>query len=244
MEKTSTWAKLRAGEKQQDSGLKQLQLAYQQQPYPSEAMELGVALLWLRKYDLAASHFGSIIANNPKCGDNDYGMAGVANWCLGKPTEAVKLWKAGLKAKYARASGLGICMPLLLFLASKLQPEAMDEGIAKKLITDKTADIRIKNWPGPIAKWLIGQITEDELVGYCKSLGPNQINDSLWLVAIYKNLVAFHMRSFSGTKASLKTLTNTETPDWENENTLLTRIWNEEFFLARFLVEDLPSRGQ
>lgn len=137
MERVNFWPLLRAGKAEQERGLQLAQLAYAEGPYPSQSMELGVALLWLGKYAEAWAHFRSRIDSNSNGGDNDYGMAGTAKWCLGKPDEAVLEWRAGLKAKYARASGLGVVMPMLLFLRRFRNPQLLREILSKSCFLRK-----------------------------------------------------------------------------------------------------------
>ena len=120
MKYVNPWPLLRAGKAEQEKALQIVRRWYAQKPSPSHAMELGVAFLWLGRYAEAWEHFRSVILMDPLCGDGDYGMAGAAKWCLDKPQEAVIEWKAGLEAKYARAAGLNVQMPLLLFFAAVL----------------------------------------------------------------------------------------------------------------------------
>src|SRR6266478_4273177 len=112
-----------------------------------------------RTYAEAWKHFRSIIETDPRVGDNDYGMAGVAKWCLGEPQEAVSQWRAGLKAEYAR-SGVTVRMGLLLYFVSVVRPEVFDQDEAKRLLLEKADDPRIRDWPGPIAKLILRQISE------------------------------------------------------------------------------------
>ncbi len=108
MENTTPWTLLRAGENEQRRGLLQIQAAHARERSGSTIRELGVAYLWLYQHQQAWEHFREAIEKFPQKGDAFYGMAGVAKWCLGKANEAVSEWRAGLDAKYARASGLGI----------------------------------------------------------------------------------------------------------------------------------------
>lgn len=122
------WTLLRAGKAEQELGLRLVHQAYTDRPTPSRGMELGIALLWLRKYASAWEHFCSLIDADPqRCGDADYGMAGVAKWCLGETEQSIVYWRAGLKAKYARTAGLGVTMPLLLFFASVVNLQRLVE---------------------------------------------------------------------------------------------------------------------
>jgi hypothetical protein len=87
-------------------------------------MELGVTLMWHGQYVEAWEHFHSIIETDPRVGDGDYGMAGVAKWCLGEPKVAVSEWRDGLKAPYSRTP-FGVYTGLLLFLLRSLSRKSL-----------------------------------------------------------------------------------------------------------------------
>ena len=146
MEYVSPWPLLRGGRDEQEQGFRLVQQFYAEDPlFGSAIMTLGVALLWLERYTEAWEHFHAVIETAPRVGDVYYGMAGVAKWCLGRPDEAVSEWRAGLKAKYARASGLNVSSPLLLFFAAVREPRVFDRKSAEKLLLKTTKDIRIGN---------------------------------------------------------------------------------------------------
>ena len=248
MERVNPWPLLRGEKAEQEQGLQLARQAYNEQPYASEAMTLGVALLWLARYADAWEHFHSRIETASRAGDNDYGMAGVAKWCLGKPDDAVSEWRAGLKAEYARTSGLGVRMPLLLFFAAIREPRVFDRRSAEKLLRETTADIRIRNWPGPIARLVLDQIGEAEFQNHCLGIRPgdmgknpftrhkpHEVSNCQWLAEFYRTTLALeHGKSISDFKGSMEKLSDTSQPEWQDEKNVFTvRIWCEEFFLAR-----------
>jgi hypothetical protein len=114
------WHLLRYGDAEQALAL--LRRVYARQSTPSHIMELGVAYLWTGDYDSARAHFNDAIRKFPRSMSSFYGMAGVAEWCMGECAAAVGDWRAGLNARFADAAGLGIRLPLLLFTASVLAP--------------------------------------------------------------------------------------------------------------------------
>lgn len=252
MENNNPWVLLRASKAEQSEGLKQAKQAYARRPYGSEARQLGIAFLWLGRYTEAYEHFRSRIDSDPRSGDGDYGMAGVAKWCLGKPDEAVSEWRAGAKAKYARTAGLNIILPLLLYFAAVRQPKIFDRHLAETLIREKTGDIRINNWPGPIAKLVIDQISEAEFQNHCRGIRPGddtsknpflgynqqQTSNCLWEAEFYRSILALsHGGTLSDFKSSMWKLSDTSQPEWQDERNVFTvRIWHEEFFLARHEV--------
>ena len=228
------WNLLRSGKAKQDKGLQMIKALYLEEPDASHSMELGVALLWLEQYVKAWEHFRSRIDDYPRCGDNDYGMAGVAQWCLGKPDEAVSQWRLGLKAKYSRTSGLNIRILLLLYFASTKKPELIKIDQVKELMFKKLADIRIKNWPGPILQFLLGKINVEELDGYCKSLDSQNTVNRFWMSEFYKNLNKPDQSKHLSLRECMLKLSDTNKSELDEEPSFLGRIWNEEFFLARY----------
>jgi hypothetical protein len=247
MEYINPWPLLRGGKAEQEQGLQLVQQAYAEEPSPSHAREFGIALVWLGKYDKAWTHFRSVIESSPTAGDGDYGMAGVAKWCLGKPDEAVSEWQAGLKAKYAGASGLNVMSPLLLFFAAVRQPKVFDLKRAEKLLQDKTKDRRIRNWPAPIVMLLLDKISEAEFDNCCRGImsgdtginpfarhGPQETSNCLWLAEFYKSVLSLQQRELADFQNSMRKLSDTSQPEWQDEKNVFTvRIWCEEFFLAR-----------
>lgn len=250
MEYNNPWSLLRGDKTQQEEGLRLVRQAYAEQPdSPPHNMLMGITLLWLEKYGEAWAHFRARIESNPlMSGDADYGMAGIAKWCLGKADEAVTEWHAGLKTKYARASGLGVRMPLLLFFAAIREPRVFDRKSAEKLLRETIADVRIRNWPGPIARLVLDQISETEFQNHCLGIRPgdtgknpftrhkpHEVSNCLWLTKFYRATLALELEdSISDFKGSMRNLSDTSQPEWQDEKNVFTaRIWCEEFFLAR-----------
>lgn len=249
MEYISPWPLLRAGKAEQEQGLRLVQQFYAGDPlFGSAIMTLGVALLWLGRYAEAWQHFHSIIQKGVRVGDVYYGMAGVAKWCLGKPDEAVSEWRAGLRAEYARSSGLNVSSPLLLFFAAVREPTVCDRKLAERLLLDATKDSRIKNWPAPIVRLVLDQISEAEFDNACRGIepgianknpfvrhSPQQTSDCLWLAEFYRSVLALERGTLSDFQDSMRKLSDTSQPEWEDERNVFTvRIWHEEFFLARY----------
>lgn len=238
MNKQSPWTLLRKDNEEQHEGLTLIQEAHAHYRSGSTIMELGIAHLWLRQYQQAEVHFQEAISSFPQAGDAFYGMAGAANWCLGQPKEAVLKWHRGLVAKYNRASGLGVRMPLLLYFASRADPGLVDEKVVKQLLIEKTTDPRIVNWPGPIAQILLDQIKEDDLRSQLRSCCIEDMQNREWLAKFYKNLAKCNKNERSALSVAMGEL-NERDLDLATENVFLARIWNEEFFLARFEAEAL-----
>jgi hypothetical protein len=231
---TSVWPLLRSGKAEQERGLELCREAYAKNPSPSHIMQLGIAYLWLKQYAQAWEHFSTIIKQKTPGGtsnksDSFYGMGGVAKWCLGGRREAIAEWVLGLKAERVRTSGAHI--PLLLYFASVICPELYDNAVARQLMLEKTKDVLIQYWPGPIAQWILGQVNDEGFLRHCQ--GRHERNN-LWQAEFYQSLVGFEQRKISDFRESMHKLTNIQQPEWQDEDVFLSRIWKEEYFLARF----------
>jgi hypothetical protein len=228
---------LRGEESERIRGLDLAQKAYLERQNGSRTMQLGIAYLWLRKYDAAFEHFNKAIHIRLIAGDVFFGMAGVAKWCLGKPNDAVSLWSDGLSVRYARSNGLAIRMPLLLFYASVVRPGIYKTESAQNLLEEKLLDRRINVWPGPIAKRILGRIDRDELRIQVRAEQDGIICNRLWLAEFYELLIQFQKIEGQTRRDSLRDWCDISKPEWSNEKVFLNRVWCEEYFLARHEVE-------
>ena len=230
---TNPWVLLRGTEAEQEEGIRLVRHDYVERATVSRTMELGVALLWVGQYVLAFDHFRNAIKGRGPKIDSYYGMAGVAKWCLGDQREAIAEWVSGLKAGYTDAAG-GVQMPLLLFFASVINPNVYDNATVIKLMLPKTADERIHYWPGPIVQLILGQIKGGEFLRQCQGRHERDLRDNLWHAEFYRSLMRFEPSKILDFRESMHKLTDIEQPEWQDEDLLLTRIWKEEFFLARY----------
>jgi hypothetical protein len=228
------WDRLRSGRpKQVKQALRQLEQEHAQEPHASNIMELGVAYMWVRSYDAASKHFRLAIDRHPTSVTDFHGMAGAAKWCLGEFDEAVRQWVAGLKADFADTAGLGVQLPLLLFTASVLKPETFERIAAETILAERAEDPRITEWPGPVASWLLTQISDSEFRNRCTGDDEPDTLDRHWLAEFYRGVLLYGEGKSSDFKATMRKLTDTARPQWSDETFFLARMWSEEFFLAR-----------
>jgi len=121
------------------------------------------ALLQLKRFDEAASVAQRIIDMTEGSTDADFIFLGVARWLNHDSSGAINAWQAGTHSKYADAAG-GVEIPmLLLFAASKVDDAALRKQALETLQKSVSAE-SIVNWPGPIAKYLVGLSSERELM--------------------------------------------------------------------------------
>jgi len=160
-------------------------------------------------------------------------MAGTAKWCLGDVQEAVRQWNAGLKAQYADTAGLGLQLPLLLFVASVLRPATFEKTKAEDLLRSKIRDCRARTWPGPIAGWVLAEFQENELRDRCRDANETESRNHYWLTDFYRAIVLHSQGQATDFRDAMRRLVDTSRPEWSDENFFLSRMWGEEFFLAR-----------
>jgi tetratricopeptide (TPR) repeat protein len=232
------WHLLRYGDAEQ--GLALLRDAYMRQRSSSHIMELGVAYLWKEDYPSAKAHFKNAIQEYPRHATSFYGMAGVAHWCLGESTAAVLDWHDGLKAQYADASGLGIRLPLLLFVASVLEPGTFQRGDAEKILLEKAKDKRAEQWPGTVAKFVLGQATDENSLALTPLIKEFDRKHREWVIRFYRHLLEFRIGDLTSVQFSevMRAATDTSQPEFFDPNYFLSLMWSEEFFIARHLLAE------
>jgi hypothetical protein len=227
----SPWDHIRYGDA--EKGLALLKEAYIRDPSASETMELGVAYLWVGSYQVAAEHFQRANQTHSHTMDVFYGMAGAAKWCLNDFSAAVELWHTGLGAQYADFAG-GVHLPLLLWVTSVLKPKVFPRTKAENLLKQKVKDTRIKSWPGPIARFILGLIDEATMAAVCVERERETL-DRKWLTQFYRGLIAFNQGNMrpGELKERMRRTADASLPEWSNEQNFLTLPWSEEFFIAR-----------
>jgi len=140
----------------------------------------------------ALTHFEEQIRAKPPRnlpGDAAFGMAETAAWCLGDEKAAVKYWRKGTTPGYAVA-GTNSRTSLLLCAASALKPDTFSAQTADKLLQQKASHWRVTNWPWPIAHYIIGAASEEEVgpKAVFRNGDPADPNPKSWQFDFYKRL--------------------------------------------------------
>ncbi len=208
--------------------------AYRRIPASLE-LNIGVAHMWAEDYQAALMHFRAMLPRAHR-GDIDYGMAGSAAWCLGQEEIAVDYWKKGVDAPYAIA-GANTRTPLLLFMTSMLKPEMFSRNVAQELLVKKSVEWQIKNWPGPIAEFILGKASEETAR---KSGGDRETQGQLWphqawQFSFYKLLSAVVVGEMSPTtlKGALRTAIDVSGSECLEGLNFFDFLRLEEFYVAR-----------
>jgi tetratricopeptide (TPR) repeat protein len=126
------------------------------------------ALLQLRRYDDAANLCSDIIELRQGENDADFIFLGVSYWLRGRVDPAIASWRAASNTKYTDAAG-GVGLWLLLFFAAiKLNDSSLRQESEARL-SAFCKESEIDNWPGPIARYVLGHIGETELLSATSS---------------------------------------------------------------------------
>lgn len=132
----------------------------------------GLAYLNLANFAAALSDFEAadrMFGEAGRAGDDCRERIGVVQWVSGERERAVRTWGETIDAhgrheiKFSDpAGGVGVGA-LLWFGASVLRDEERFKE-AERFLKKKAKEARSKMWPGPIGKYLLGLITEDDLL--------------------------------------------------------------------------------
>lgn len=206
---------------------------------PSDYYSLGAAYMWLGDYESALTHFDEQIrAGFPRNvpSDGTFGMAGAAAWCLGDEQSAIKYWRKGTSVRYAVA-GANTRTELLLYASSLLNPAILALESAKQLLIKKAGHWRVKNWPGPIAQYILGQASEKDVRQKAvEGAGdPAAPNPKSWQFDFYKLLTttASAGKDMHALESGLQTLITVNGSEYVAGLKFFYFLRIEEFYLAR-----------
>lgn len=201
---------------------------------PSYVMQLGAALMWLHEYESAFEHFDCANQVHPKLNAGFYGMAGAAKWCLGHFDEAVVQWHHALSCEFADVAG-GARAPLLLYVAAAMRPEVMSMNEACELLSTRSRDPRVRNWPGPLVELVLGKVDEAMIRSQCfVDRFQEVLRCHLWEADFYLSVIEYAQ----GHRARIDEMAlRTAALSWnefdEYRRSFLGLLWREEFHIAR-----------
>jgi len=205
--------------------------------YPSNYHSLGAVYIWSGDYQSALAHFDEQIRaalprNAP--GDSTFGMAGAAAWCLGDEKLAIEYWRNGTTAKYA-IGGANTRTELLLYAASVLKPVTFSTESAEKLLAKQASHWRVKNWPGPIAQYILGTASEQEVrqKAVVRNGDAAQPNPKSWQFDFYKLLKIAASTEVDALESEFHNLLNIKASEHLAGIKLFYFLRLEEFYLAR-----------
>jgi hypothetical protein len=121
------------------------------------------ALLFLSEFDKVIETEEIIIADNKGSTDSDFISYGIALWNLKKYNDAILKWKEGESCKYTDAAGGIEILIIIYFGYLKLEDSANANKYLKKVQKVLTRNKNSKGWPNPLAAFLLGNISFEEL---------------------------------------------------------------------------------
>jgi tetratricopeptide (TPR) repeat protein len=128
-------------------------------------------------------------------------LMAVGYWCLGDRETAIETLEASVSGLldrsvyYADGSG-GASYGLLLWWMHKQSGNEAGVRTAVKFMKNRAKRKAIANWPGPIARYLLDQISEREMLG--AEYGPERNADIEFLNRRYMTTALFYMAAKQG----------------------------------------------
>jgi hypothetical protein len=120
-----------------------------------------LALLCLHRYREAVSLAQFVRDQTHGERQTDFLMIGVGFWLEGRRAEAVSAWEGATSAKYTDLAG-GVGEHLLTYYAAvRMGEEPLRKKTERRL---KAKTKRPSAWPGPLAEFIVGKLTEQELL--------------------------------------------------------------------------------
>lgn len=195
---------------------------------------LGSIYMWTYEFELALSHFEKLL-DQPDRSDFFFGMAGAAAWCIGDKKQATRHWRAGVTAP-ATVGGANTRTALLLYAASALEPDTYSTESAKKILKGRVGQWRVRNWPGPIAQFILGTTNENEASQASRHpVHRNFVKAAIWkfrFYALLRQLLASDINSTAFTEG-LRELVAVKGSRYIGLENLSHFLRCEEFYLAR-----------
>lgn len=99
----------------------------------------------------------------------DFKVSGIAHCILGKKKEAIEIWQSAQKSKYTDAAG-GVELQILLYFSSLKISDEVLKSYSKKAIKKLLKSKRATNWPGPLGHYVLGNLTNEEILSYTSDL--------------------------------------------------------------------------
>jgi hypothetical protein len=158
-------------------------------------------------------------------------MAGVAKWCLNERAIAIAQWRDGVRCEFSDPSAVGIS--LLLFFASVIEPRLVSRGDAEQLMRERLTLPQASLWPGPLARYILGDIDTSELDPAFVSSHTDETMIRRWFAGYYEGVLAYAAGDYSSYKQMMLKTADTSGIGWDDMQFFFSAVWTEEFFLAR-----------
>ncbi len=208
---TSGWDLVQAG--RYEEAIVRLREEYGRDPSNATLNNIGTAYLCAGDPEKAKAAFDEVLKDNPEREAYHWDLAGITRWLTNDFRGAVDVWLSSLSSPYQDASG-GVGTALLLYYAGlresvvydlskakpllkkRLQaaglPEAAvyDLSKAKALLKKRLQSAWAKNWPGPLGKFVLGEIDENQVRELARFTHPSVTARQMAQVEFYQGLMA------------------------------------------------------
>jgi tetratricopeptide (TPR) repeat protein len=227
----NAWQKLRSG-KTAEALADMIAQHSRDASNPSTTIQLGIAYMWLGRWEQAWSHFDEFIEHNSVSTDIMPKFAGTAMWCAGRRESAIEEWKRGLEADYMDASG-GVTIPLHLYFAAAACPTLLNIAEIERQIRQVLL-AKGNEYPGLLGCVALGELGRTEALQIAAECDPHGTQQHQWEIAFWEGV---HFLVSGRKQDFLKEMDLVANVSWEdfdrNETDFIDRIWSSEFFLAR-----------
>lgn len=148
------------------------------------------ALLNLRKYQEAYNLAEKLRGLEHNKVSDDFVLGGIAIWLQGNHDAAITLWEAAIKeATYFDEAG-GLNILLILYFSSVMKNDENGKREIKKRIKKKVKNYNLGVWSKPLGLYVLGVITDEELVTSVTNVAVLRERQLCWLFFI-QAIVAF-----------------------------------------------------
>lgn len=227
----SAWHKLRSGNTEE--ALADMITQHRRDPTnPSTAIQVGVAFMWLGRWEFASTHFRQFMERSTCSTDILPKFAGTAMWCAGQRESALEEWKRGQEADYTDAAG-GVTIPLHLYFAAVACPALLNTSEAELLVHRALARPGME-YPAVLARVALGGLGKAQAVQIAAASDPNGTQRHPWKLAFWQGV---HFLASGRKQDFLREMDLVASVSWvdfdEDESAFIDRLWSSEFFLAR-----------
>jgi hypothetical protein len=140
----------------------QLLIEYEQQPDEGSLLTLAISQLCVRDAEASLRSTNELIRLQEGVHEDVYIYAGVACWMMTHYEEGVDYWLQGESCTYRDMSG-GIGIALLQHFAGVRLNDVSLIDASNKLIRNRLQKPWAIHWPGPLGKFVVGDLSEVEI---------------------------------------------------------------------------------
>lgn len=227
------WRKVRSGNTEE--ALADMIAQHRRNPTnPSTTIQVGVAFMWLGRWESAANHFREFAKRRTHSTDVLPKFAGTALWCAGQCESAIEEWKQGLGADYTDASG-GVTIPLHLYFAAVACPTLLTTAEAERQLHRALAQPKVE-YPALLARVALGGLGKAEALQTAAACDPNGTQVHPWKLAFWEGVRFLASGKKQDFLREMDFVANVDWGDFDrDESNFIDRLWSSEFFLARHL---------